>query len=114
MTGAPQHSDAVVRCVASSGFAPPGRVEDPIAFHAATRRSRLVGQWAAEVQGLEGDVAESYAREFVETAAREPECSAYMQQVERALSALGVTRDEIAAKIRDLEVQARIETYAFA
>jgi hypothetical protein len=42
--------------------------DQELQFKVTARRNRLVGLWAAERMGLEGDAANAYAREVVDSA----------------------------------------------
>ena len=43
-----------------------------LGFKAAARRNKLLGLWAAEKMGIEGEAADSYAREVVKADLEEP------------------------------------------
>ncbi len=94
-----------------SGYAEHGETfEDLAMLHVEVRRNKLLGLWAAELKGLEPTEAEDFALGFV---ADRPACKTEMMAgIERTLKALGVTGDEIASKIKDLEFQALMDVYA--
>jgi hypothetical protein len=63
-------------------------------FKAEARRNKLLGIWAAELLGLEGDAAKSYATEVVASDFQEAGDEDVFRKVSGDLSAKGVTVGE--------------------
>lgn len=91
---------------------------DLVDFHTATRRTRLLGLWAAEIQGLNGHEAEQFVEGLVAEAVigsapvTQARTDGETDRVEQVLKAMGLDRDEISNKIRDFQVQAQFDVYA--
>ena len=54
------------------GFEKKFQRDKDLEFRAMARRNKLLGLWAAEFLGLEGDAADAYAREVVQSDFDEP------------------------------------------
>jgi hypothetical protein len=63
-------------------------------FKAEARRNKLLGIWAAELLGLEGDAAKSYATEVVASDFQEAGDEDVFRKVSGDLAAKGVTVGE--------------------
>ncbi len=59
-------------------------------FKAGARRNKLLGLWAAELFGLEGEAAAAYAREVIESDFEEPGDDDVLRKVHGDLEAKGV------------------------
>lgn len=54
------------------GFENKFKHDEELRFKATARRNKLLGLWAADIMGLSGDDAESYAKEVVKADFEEP------------------------------------------
>ena len=63
-------------------------------FKVEMRRNKLLGQWAAELLGLEGDDAEAYIKEVVESDLEEAGDDDVVRKVRGDFEAKGVALDE--------------------
>jgi len=74
-------------------------------FRAESRRNKLLGLWLAEIFGLTGDAAESYAKEVVVADLDEPGHEDVVRKVMKDIGERGasVTEDQVRAKMQDLE-----------
>lgn len=77
-------------------------------FKAEARRNRLLGQWAAEKLGLNGDAATAYAKEVVAADFEESGDDDVLRKVEKDLAAKGLTipGTEIRAKMNEFLAEA--------
>jgi hypothetical protein len=81
--------------------------EEEVRFKARARRNKLLGLWAAQKLGLDGDAAEAYAKEIVITDFEGPGDDDMFVRIRRDFDAKGVaqsdhqirrTMDELMAK----------------
>jgi hypothetical protein len=81
--------------------------EEEVRFKARARRNKLLGLWAAQKLGLDGDAAEAYAKEIVITDFEGPGDDDMFGRIRRDFDAKGVaqsdhqirrTMDELMAK----------------
>lgn len=79
-------------------------LDEEQAFLANARRTRMLGEWAAERLGRSGEDAQAYAREVVQTDFQRPGDSDVMEKLTGDFSAAGlaVTEEEIRAKSAEL------------
>ncbi|MHA1538331.1 MAG: DUF1476 domain-containing protein [Alphaproteobacteria bacterium] len=68
-------------------------------FKAGARRNKLLGLWAAELLGLEGDAGDAYAREVIESDFEEPGDDDVLRKVHGDLEAKGI--DQSAHQVRN-------------
>lgn len=68
--------------------------EEELRFKVAARRNKLLGLWAAELMGLEGDNAEAYAKEVVVADLEEPGDEDVIRKVLGDFETRGVAADE--------------------
>ena len=78
-------------------------------FKAGARRNKLLGLWAAEHLGLEGDAAAAYAREVIESDFEEPGDDDVLRKVHGDLEAKGVDQSthQVRKKMDALLIVAR-------
>ena len=78
-------------------------------FRVTARRNRLLGAWAAERLGIEGEAAEAYAKEVVSADLEEPGDEDVIRKVLGDFEARGVAlgRDELVETINAMAVEAR-------
>jgi hypothetical protein len=88
------------------GFEKKFAVDEELKFKAEARRNRLLGQWAADLLGMTGEAAVTYAREAVAGAFAGGGEKAVVARVTGDLAAKGVTEDAIRAKMTELMAQA--------
>lgn len=72
--------------------------DEELRFKATARRNKLLGLWAAERLGIEGDAAQAYAKEVVMADFDRPGDDDVLEKVLKDFEAKGVTVD--AAGIR--------------
>ncbi|MDE1148782.1 MAG: DUF1476 domain-containing protein [Azospirillaceae bacterium] len=80
--------------------------DEELLFRIYARRARLVGQWAAEHLGLEGEAADAYAREMVSEDLKEPGHKDILVRIEADFSAKGV---DISAHRIEKEIEHTLE-----
>ncbi len=82
--------------------------DEELRFKSLARRNKLLGLWAAEKLGREGDAADAYAKEVVRSDFAEPGDEDVFRKVRGDFNSAGVaiTDDEIRLKMRELLVQA--------
>lgn len=73
------------------------QLDQELAFKVTIRRDKLLGLWAAEKMGLDGDAAKAYALAVVDSEFSEPDHDAG-HKVARDLHAKGVAVDESALR----------------
>ena len=85
--------------------------DEELRFKANARRNKLLGLWAAELLGLEGDKAEEYAKEVVRSDFDEPGDEDVFRKVRADFDAKGVSisDDDLRAKMKELYVQVAAE-----
>lgn len=83
--------------------------DQELEFKATARRNRLVGRWAAELMGLEGDHVDEYAKAVVRSDFEQPGDDDVVRKVMQDLNAAGVETRESAVrqKMDELLAQAR-------
>lgn len=69
------------------------------AFKARARGVKLLGLWAAEKLGLEGDTAQAYARALVETDFEEVGDDDILRKLDADLGPLGIGRAELTDRL---------------
>ena len=81
------------------GFERKWERDQELAFKARARRNRLLGLWAAERLGLEGDAAEAYAREVVmaDLGRRGEDC--IVEKIASDLAGKGVAIDAVRVRL---------------
>ena len=67
-------------------------------FKVEMRRNKLLGRWAAELLGLEGDAVEAYIAEVVQSDLEEPGDDDVVRKVRGDFEAKGVAQDEAAIR----------------
>jgi len=82
--------------------------DEEMKFKAMVRRNKLLGLWAAEKLGKEGEAAEAYAREVVKSDFEEAGDEDVFRKLRRDFDAAGVdeTDDEIRRQMIDLLAEA--------
>jgi hypothetical protein len=90
------------------GFEKKFAVDEEQKFKAMNRRNKLLGQWAAEKLGLNGDAAASYAKEVVAADFDEAGDADVLRKVGKDFAAKGVAIAEadIRAKMDQLIAEA--------
>jgi hypothetical protein len=83
-------------------------------FRANARRNRLLGQWAGELMGLEGQSAEDYAKAVVKSDFELPGDDDVLRKVFEDLKSAGLsnTEGEVRNKMDELLAQAREQVRA--
>ena len=78
-------------------------------FKAVARRNRLLGEWAADKMGLQGERRDDYARAVVKSDFEQPGDEDVFRKVMQDLegSGLGVRESELRTKMDELLAQAR-------
>ncbi|MCW5721305.1 MAG: DUF1476 domain-containing protein [Devosia sp.] len=69
-------------------------------FRAEARRNKLLGLWVAELLGLDGDAANSYAAEVVAADFAKPGDEDVLEKVSADLKAKGVALDDAAIRAK--------------
>ena len=67
-------------------------------FKVEMRRNKLLGRWAAELLGLEGDAIKAYIAEVVQSDLEEPGDDDVVRKVLSDFEAKGVAQDEAAIR----------------
>ncbi len=80
-------------------------LDQQLLFRAESRRNKLLGLWLAEIFGLTGDAAESYAKEVVVADLDEPGIEDVMRKVMADIEkhSAPVSESQVRAKIGELE-----------
>ena len=68
--------------------------DQELEFKATVRRNKLLGLWAAELMGLEGDAAEAYAKEVVKSDFEEAGDEDVFRKVRGDFDAKGVDQSD--------------------
>lgn len=78
-------------------------------FKAVARRNRLLGEWAADKMGLQGERRDDYARAVVKSDFEQPGDEDVYRKVMQDLegAGLGVRESELRTKMDELLAQAR-------
>lgn len=91
------------------GFESKFALDQETEFKAVARRNRLLGLWAADRMGLQGDSRDDYARAVVKSDFEQPGDEDVMRKVMQDLegSGLGVRESEVRSKMDELLAVAR-------
>ncbi len=91
------------------GFEAKYKHDKDIQFKATARRNKLLGLWAAELMGIEGDAADAYGREVVQSDFEEPGDDDVLRKVHGDLQAKGIDQSEkqVRKRMDDLMGDAR-------
>ncbi len=91
------------------GFEAKYRVDQELEFKINARRNRLLGVWAAELMGVTGEAAESYAKDVVAADFDNPGDDDVVQKVLKDLADKDVAMEEadIRKKMDELRAVAR-------
>lgn len=76
------------------GFEAKYKHDKDIQFKATARRNKLLGLWAAELMGIEGDAAAAYGREVVQSDFEEPGDDDVLRKVHGDLQAKGIDKSQ--------------------
>src|SRR5712691_104164 len=84
--------------------------DEELKFKATARRNKLLGFWAAEKMGLQGDAAQTYAREVVKADLVEPGEEDVFRKLRADFDAGGVEQSDhqIRRKMSDLMEEALV------
>ncbi|MFO7856267.1 MAG: DUF1476 domain-containing protein [Paracoccaceae bacterium] len=83
--------------------------DEEMRFKAEARRDKLLGLWAAELMGLEGEAADEYARSVVIADLEEPGDENVYRKVSADLEAKGVSTEGLRAKMNELLAEAKAQ-----
>jgi hypothetical protein len=88
--------------------------DEDVEFRANARRNKLLGQWAAELMGLEGQHRDDYARAVVKSDFELPGDEDVLKKVSQDLkgSGLSTSESEVRRKMDELLAQAREQVRA--
>ena len=91
------------------GFEAKYRVDQELEFKINARRNRLLGAWAAELMGVTGEAAETYAKDVVAADFDNPGDNDVVQKVLKDLADKDVAMEEadIRKKMDELRAVAR-------
>jgi len=91
------------------GFEKKYEKDQEFQFKAQARRNRLLGLWAAELMGLKGDAADSYAKEVVKEDFVKPGEEDVFDKIMKDLKEKGVTQSDhlVRRKMDELLVVAK-------
>jgi hypothetical protein len=80
-------------------------MDQQLLFRAESRRNKLLGLWLAEIFGLTGDAADSYAKEVVAADFDEPGIEDVVRKVMGDIKTHNapVSEDQVRSKIQELE-----------
>jgi len=80
-------------------------LDQQLLFKAESRRNKLLGLWLAEIFGLTGDAADTYAKEVVVADLDEPGIEDVMRKVMSDIESRSapVTEEQVRTKITELE-----------
>jgi len=80
-------------------------MDQQLLFRAESRRNKLLGLWLAEIFGLTGDAADSYAKEVVAADFDEPGIEDVVRKVMGDIKKHNapVSEDQVRSKIQELE-----------
>ena len=76
------------------GFEAKFKHDKDIQFKATARRNKLLGLWAADLMGIDGDAAEAYGREVVQSDFDEPGDDDVLRKVLGDLRAKGIDQSD--------------------
>lgn len=88
------------------GFEAKYKVDQEKEFKVTARRNRLLGAWAAELMGLNGDAADAYAKDVVASDFIKPGDGDVVEKVLGDFGDKGVAVDETALRKKMEELQA--------
>jgi hypothetical protein len=88
------------------GFEAKYRVDQEHEFKVNARRNKLLGVWAAELMGLDGEASETYAKDVVVADFEKPGDDDVVEKVLKDLADKGVAMDEAAIRKKMGELQA--------
>lgn len=93
------------------GFERKFALDSEMEFKAVARRNKLLGLWAAQKMGLEGDAAESYAKEVVKADFQEAGDDDVLRKVKGDMEAKGLSFSEhqIRREMDELLAEARAQ-----
>jgi hypothetical protein len=85
--------------------------DQQLEFKAAVRRNKLLGLWAAQLMGLTGDAADSYAKEVVKADFEEVGDEDVFRKIRKDFDAKGVTQSDhqIRRRMDELLAEARTQ-----
>ena len=82
------------------GFEKKFAIDEEQKFKSLNRRNRMLGQWAAEKLGINGDAAAAYAKEVVASDFDEAGDNDVIRKVEKDFAAKGVKIDAAAIRAK--------------
>ena len=93
------------------GFERKFALDSEMEFKAVARRNKLLGLWAAQKMGLEGDAAESYAKEVVKADFQEAGDDDVLRKVrgDREAKGLSFSEHQIRREMDELLAEARAQ-----
>ena len=80
--------------------------DEELMFKAAARSNKLLGLWAAGQLGLSGDAAAAYATALVTDNLANQTINETLRKVSSDLAAKGISREQVAQKLREYLGQA--------
>lgn len=83
--------------------------DEEMRFKAEARRDKLLGLWAAELMGLEGEAAQEYARAVVIADLQEAGDEDVFRKVSADLEAKGVSAEGLRGKMDELLAEAKAQ-----
>lgn len=85
--------------------------DSELRFRVTNRRNKLLGLWAADLMGIEGDAANEYAKEVVKADFEEVGDDDVIRKVLADLTAKGIASDAdaIRAKLDEVQVEAHTQ-----
>lgn len=91
------------------GFESKFKHDQELQFKVGARRNKLLGLWAAELMGIEGEAADAYAREVVQSDFEEPGDDDVLRKVLGDLTDKGVEKSEhqVRKQMDDLMAEAK-------
>jgi hypothetical protein len=92
------------------------QINQELEFKAHVRRDKLLGHWAADLMGLKGAEAETYAQSLVAADIAERGDEDVYRKIRRDLDAKGVVQSDhqIRTRMADLLIEARAQVKAQA
>ena len=81
--------------------------DEALKFKAESRRNKLLGQWAADLLGKEGDAVADYVREVVRSDFEEPGDEDVFRKVRADLDAAGVSLSDADLKDKMIELMSQ-------
>lgn len=80
--------------------------DEELKFKAYARRNKLLGLWAAELLGMSGPAAETYAKEVVLADFEEAGDNDVMRKVAKDLASKGISEQDVRRKMTELLARA--------